>query len=247
MNPTTWVPPGSSVPDEPRWHYRRSLASRVILMTTMAVCFAVALVSLARSYRADVDADFAGRLVARPPPGDPERDAARAHQCEHPELAGRRGRRPHLLRLARQPHHRLGPAFQIGAPELSVASGHSQQSVRTISSGAIDYGWSPSGGPRHALVLAQNIAPQESVLQKMGAVMLLFGLAGVIVAAAVSWAVARNGPARPPPHPQRRGDRPYRGPHATPGRGRRRDRPPASVQRCWPHCRLPATGAAAGR
>src|SRR5690349_927510 len=46
MSSATWVPPGSSEQDEPRWHYRRSLASQVILMTTMAVCFAVALVSL---------------------------------------------------------------------------------------------------------------------------------------------------------------------------------------------------------
>src|SRR5262245_31342467 len=42
----TGMAPGSSAQDEPRWHYRRSLASRVILMTTMAVSFAVALVSL---------------------------------------------------------------------------------------------------------------------------------------------------------------------------------------------------------
>src|SRR3954453_2680488 len=37
------------------------------------------------------------------------------------------------------------------------------------------------------------MAPQERALQKMGAVMLLFGLAGVIGAAAAGWAVARNG------------------------------------------------------
>ena len=37
------------------------------------------------------------------------------------------------------------------------------------------------------------MAPQERVLQKMGAVMLLFGLAGVVGAAFAGWAVARNG------------------------------------------------------
>ena len=37
------------------------------------------------------------------------------------------------------------------------------------------------------------MAPQERVLQKMGAVMLLFGLAGVIGAAFAGWGVARNG------------------------------------------------------
>jgi two-component system, OmpR family, sensor histidine kinase MprB len=42
-------------------------------------------------------------------------------------------------------------------------------------------------------VLAQNMTPQERALKRMGAVMLLFGLAGVIGAAAAGWAVARNG------------------------------------------------------
>ena len=46
MSAATAGVPAASTYDEPRWHYRRSLASRVILMTTMAVCFAVALVSL---------------------------------------------------------------------------------------------------------------------------------------------------------------------------------------------------------
>jgi two-component system sensor histidine kinase MprB len=49
------------------------------------------------------------------------------------------------------------------------------------------------GDSGYALVLAQNMGPQERVLQKMGAVMLLFGLAGVIGAAFAGWAVARNG------------------------------------------------------
>ncbi len=39
MNGTVWPQSG--------WHYRRSLASRVILLTTMAVGLAVALVALA--------------------------------------------------------------------------------------------------------------------------------------------------------------------------------------------------------
>ncbi len=45
--PTTGEQPtGSSTWDERRWHYRRSLASRVVLLTTMAVGLAVALVAL---------------------------------------------------------------------------------------------------------------------------------------------------------------------------------------------------------
>ena len=44
-----------------------------------------------------------------------------------------------------------------------------------------------------ALVLAQSLDAQETVLKRLGAVMLLFGLAGVVGAAAAGWAVARNG------------------------------------------------------
>jgi two-component system sensor histidine kinase MprB len=66
--------------------------------------------------------------------------------------------------------------------------------VRTISSGGSDFRVvTVPVGNNVALVLAQNMAPQERVLKKLGAVMLLFGLAGVIGAAAAGWAVARNG------------------------------------------------------
>src|SRR5262245_65794877 len=41
-----WSSAAVDARDEPNWHYRRSLASRVILLTTMAVGFAVALVAL---------------------------------------------------------------------------------------------------------------------------------------------------------------------------------------------------------
>src|SRR3954454_23847763 len=39
-------PTGSTTWDERRWHYRRSLASRVVLLTTIAVGLAVAFVAL---------------------------------------------------------------------------------------------------------------------------------------------------------------------------------------------------------
>ena len=48
-------------------------------------------------------------------------------------------------------------------------------------------------GDGQALVLAQSLEPQEQVLSRLGPVMLLFGLAGVIGAAAAGWGVARNG------------------------------------------------------
>ena len=44
-----------------------------------------------------------------------------------------------------------------------------------------------------ALVLAQSLESQESVLHRLGIVMLLFGVAGVVAAGLAGWAVARNG------------------------------------------------------
>ena len=51
LTPPPPPPDGRSVPpvregDERRWHYRRSLASRVTLLTTMAVGLAVAFVAM---------------------------------------------------------------------------------------------------------------------------------------------------------------------------------------------------------
>jgi two-component system sensor histidine kinase MprB len=51
----------------------------------------------------------------------------------------------------------------------------------------------PSQEPGLALVLAQSLESQQQTLARLGLVMLLFGLAGVIAAAAAGWAVARNG------------------------------------------------------
>jgi two-component system, OmpR family, sensor histidine kinase MprB len=90
----------------------------------------------------------------------------------------------------------LEPGFQLnlGDPERAVAAGHAEHSIRTIAAGDIDYRVvSVHVGPGTALVVAQNMAPQERVLRKLGAVMFLFGVAGVIGAAAAGWAVARNG------------------------------------------------------
>ncbi len=195
--PATGTTSGAPVRDERRWHYRRSLASRVVLLTTMAVGLAVAFVALGAflTVRMSMQTSLDDSLLDR------------AHQATLsatlPELTNANipswqvgAADVRIFYIDSHGNHTTdsGPAFHVGDPELSVASGHSQQSVRTISSGNIDYRVVavPAGG-NIALVLAQNIAPQESVLQKMGAVMLLFGLAGVIGAAAAGWAVARNG------------------------------------------------------
>ncbi len=44
-----------------------------------------------------------------------------------------------------------------------------------------------------ALILAQSLKPTDQMLDRLGLVMLLFGLAGMISAGLAGWAVARNG------------------------------------------------------
>ncbi|MDP3890628.1 HAMP domain-containing sensor histidine kinase, partial [Nocardioides sp.] len=79
-------------------------------------------------------------------------------------------------------------------PELAVASGDEPHAIRTLVSDGVRYRVAtvPAGDGR-ALVIAQSLEPQDRVLKRLGIVMLLFGLAGVLAAALAGWGVARNG------------------------------------------------------
>jgi two-component system, OmpR family, sensor histidine kinase MprB len=165
--PATETTSGVPARDERRWHYRRSLASRVVLLTTMAVGLAVAFVALGAflTVRMSMQSSLDSSLLDR------------AHQATNSATLAEltRARIPtwqvgaadvRIFYIDSKGNHTTdpGPSFQVGAPELAVASGDSTQSVRTISSGSIDYRVVavPAGG-NVALVLAQNVAPQERV------------------------------------------------------------------------------------
>ncbi|MBO0844347.1 MAG: HAMP domain-containing histidine kinase [Nocardioides sp.] len=191
---------GSSGVDEPRWHYRRSLASRVILLTTMAVCCAVALVALGAyvTVKMSLETSLDNSLL--------ERAHRASDSLQLVQLTNRRvpswatGAADVKIFVVQDDGHAFttdpttgGPP--LGAPEVAVAQGRSSQSVRTVTVADQQYRVVavPYGDTGYAVVLAQNMAPQQRVLQKLGAVMLLFGLAGVVGAAAAGWTVARNG------------------------------------------------------
>jgi two-component system sensor histidine kinase MprB len=183
--------------EERRWHYRRSLASRVVLLTTIAVGLAVAFVALGAfiTVKMSMQSSLDNSLLERAQKASGSTTMADIANSQLPLWAvGAADVRIFYIDSHGNHTTDTGPKFQIGAPELAVAAHQGSPSVRTISAGNIDYRvvTVPSGG-NTALVLAQNLAPQERVLRKMGAVMLLFGLAGVIGAAAAGWAVARNG------------------------------------------------------
>ncbi len=79
-------------------------------------------------------------------------------------------------------------------PESAVARGRAQWSARTITIADDRYRVvAVPAGRGQALVLAQSLEATDRMLTRLGLVMLLFGLAGVIVAGLAGWAVARNG------------------------------------------------------
>ncbi len=85
--------------------------------------------------------------------------------------------------------------IQLGAPEVAVATGRAELSQRTIRTddGRYRVAAVPGAEPGTALILAQSLRPTYDALRKVGAVLTIFGLAGIVLAAALGWLVARNG------------------------------------------------------
>lgn len=181
--------------------YRRSLASRVTLLTTLAVGFAVSVVAFA-AY-ATVRTQTVGAL------DDSLR--SRANQAAATDTLD-------TLAAQRIPSWALGAAdvkiifvdattvparsfsvdtsdsFGVGAPEVQVARGVAADSARTVWSGGERWRMvAVNAGDGQALVLAQSLESTDRMLDRLGLVMLLFGVAGMITAGLAGWAVARNG------------------------------------------------------
>ena len=182
-----------------RWHYRRSLRSRVTLLTTIAVGLAVAFVAVGAfmTVRMQMTSALDQSLLDR------AHKAARYpalsqitsdYKLPSWALGAADVRIIYIWSDRRAQTFDTGPVLSFGRPELAVADGKSEHSIRTITAGGIAYRVvTVPTTPGQALVLAQSLGPQERVLERLGAVMLIFGLAGVIAAAMAGWAVARNG------------------------------------------------------
>src|SRR5262249_35130592 len=163
--------------DEPKWHYRRSLASRVILLTTMAVGFAVALVALGAYWtvKMSLQSSLDDSLLARAHLVSQKIATATVTGENIPSWTLTAGDVYFVRSDGWSGPADLNERTQLtaGPPETQVASGQSSESVRTIRLGSTDYRVAAvrySNG--YAVVLAQNIEPQESTLKRMGAVML---------------------------------------------------------------------------
>jgi two-component system sensor histidine kinase MprB len=188
--------------DVRRWHYRRSLASRVILLTTIAVGLAVAFVALGAflTVRAQMQSTLDESLLDRAHKAA-QTDALQDLTANYKVPSWMLGAADIRIAFVTANHtvyslDRDGPSIALGEPEIEVADGHTESSIRTIwASDGTPYRvvTVPASTPGQALVVCQSLMPQERVLAKLGGVMLLFGIAGVVAAGLAGWTVARNG------------------------------------------------------
>jgi two-component system, OmpR family, sensor histidine kinase MprB len=185
-----------------RLHYRRSLASRVIVLTTFAVGVSVAIVALAayltvrHQLQASLDASLHRRaeIAAR----YDFADYSYGVNAVPSWMFGATDTVVGYITASGRPGTTGGTSegsIRLGAPELAVARGNKGYSCRTIRTRSTDYrvAAAPSGTRGVAVVVAQSLRAQEGALAELGLIMLIFGLAGVIAAALAGWAVARNG------------------------------------------------------
>ena len=182
-----------------RLHHRRTLASRVIALTTFAVALAVALVALAayvtvrHQLQSSMDESLHRRayIAAR-------YDPSQLSLSDIPAwMVGATDTKVGYI-TADGRYATTGPkdeAVVPGRPELAVARGEKTWTCRTIATPAGDYRVAsvPTTTDGVAIVVAQSLRANERTLDRLGLVMFLVGLVGVILAAVVGFAVARNG------------------------------------------------------
>lgn len=187
---------GTAWPDG-RWHYRRSLASRVAVLTTFALGLSIAVMAftafvvmrqqlmssldqslLNRAHKATSQSALSELTVQGVPPWWLGAADIRVMVVTLEGVAGRDR-----------------PDFRLGQPEFDVVVGRRESAVRTLitTDGERFRVATVRAGSGQALVLAQPLAPNDRTLEKLGGVLFVFGALGVLAALVAGWAVARNG------------------------------------------------------
>ncbi|MCW2855246.1 MAG: ATP-binding region, ATPase domain protein [Marmoricola sp.] len=182
-------------------HYRRSLASRVTLLTTVAVGFAVSVVAFAAyaTVRTQTVGALDDSLLTRADQAAATNPLEVLAGQQIPQWAlGAASVKITFVDTNVQPMRLYSPGteapFGVGATEIAVARGQRNHSARTVwSAGERWRVVAVNAGAGQAFVLAQSTESTDRMLDRLGLVMLLFGVAGMITAGLAGWAVARNG------------------------------------------------------
>jgi two-component system, OmpR family, sensor histidine kinase MprB len=184
-----------------RFRYRRSLASRVILLTTFVVGLSVALMAVAAYFtvrhqlQSSLDTSLYGRasLFAQAPVSrESLREIPAIMQAATDTAFGYVGDEG-ASAVTPGPG---GDTLRFGPPEVAVARGERRFSCRTIVTAARDYRVAAMPSRTSdgvAVVVAQSLESNERTLGKLGLLRALFGAAGVVAAGLAGWVVARNG------------------------------------------------------
>ncbi len=181
--------------------FRGTLASRVALLATVAVGLSVALMAAAayltvrHQLFAALDHSLLGRArsaASTPALGNLTRNDVPSW------VLGAADVRIGLLAADGEvvDTESEGPPVTLGVAELAVARGEAERSVRTT----LDEDGRqfrvcavPGNDAGTALVLAQSLTSTNEALARLGFVLAVFGLLGVVGAGLAGWAVARNG------------------------------------------------------
>ncbi|GAA3534587.1 sensor histidine kinase [Nocardioides daeguensis] len=183
-----------------RWHYRRSLASRVIWLTTIAVGMSVALVAVGAyiTARVQMQDTLDNALVDRAEKAADSDSLLQAGSQGIPSWALGAGDVRIAILDFNQGTLRIldrGPTLELGQSELEVAQGKQDRSLRTVVLAGERYRVVavPTQQSGIALIIAQPLVDQDRTLRRLGWVTVAFGFFGVLVAGLAGWAVASNG------------------------------------------------------
>ena len=191
-------PPASQWPDQGRWHYRRSLASRVAVLTTLALGASIAIMALTafivmrQQLMSSLDQSLLNRAHKATAVSALSDLTVRGFP---PWVLGAADVRVIFVTADGPPSGTDIPHFKLGQPEYDVVTGQRDSSVRTLitEEGERFRVATVSAGSGQALILAQPLATNDRTLDKLSGVLFVFGALGVLAALLVGWLVARNG------------------------------------------------------
>ena len=182
-----------------RWHYRRSLASRVAVITTVALGVSIAVMALTafvvmrQQLMSSLDQSLLNRAHRATATTTLTEITARGAPAWMLGAADVR-----IIFISAQGRVMTGddiPNFTLGQPEYDVATGQRESAVRTVVTreGERFRVATVQHNSGHALILAQPLAPNDRTLEKLGGVLFVFGALGVLAALLAGWLVARSG------------------------------------------------------
>ncbi|QSR33135.1 two-component sensor histidine kinase [Nocardioides sp. S5] len=190
---------GSTPWPDGRWHYRRSLASRVAVITTVALGVSIAVMALTafvvmrQQLMSSLDQSLLNRAHKATAFTTLSEITARGAPAWMLGAADVR-----IIFISAEGRAVTGddvPDFTLGQPEYDVATGQRESAVRTIVTreGERFRVATVQHNSGHALILAQPLAPNDRTLEKLGGVLFVFGALGVLAALLAGWLVARSG------------------------------------------------------